>query len=76
MLPKDFSFAQLPKDKPLLTLKEVGLLGSSLEDVDSSMLDFLRNERKFDSVKELKIQLQNDRIKSLEVINGIYFDSK
>jgi hypothetical protein len=44
MLPKDFSFAQLPKDKPLLTLKEVGLLGSSLEDVDSSMLDFLRND--------------------------------
>jgi hypothetical protein len=44
MLPKDFSFAQLPKDKPLLTLEEVGMLGSSLEDVDSSILDFLKND--------------------------------
>ncbi len=40
------------------------------------LLAFLRNERKFDSVEDLKIQLQNDRKKSLEVINGIYFDSE
>lgn len=43
MLPKDFSFAQLP-DKSNLTLEEVGLLGSSLEDIDASMLDFLKSD--------------------------------
>jgi len=43
MLPKDFSFAQLP-DKANLTLEEVGLLGSSIEDIDSSILFFLKND--------------------------------
>lgn len=43
MLPEDFSFAQLP-DKSNLTLEEVGLLGSSLEDIDASMLDFLKSD--------------------------------
>jgi len=43
MLPEDFSFAQLP-DKSNLTLEEVGLLGSSLEDIDASMLDFLKTD--------------------------------
>ena len=43
MLPKDFSFAQLP-EKANLTLEEVGLLGSSLEDIDASMLDFLKSD--------------------------------
>ncbi len=43
MLPKDFSFAQIP-EKANLTLEEVGLLGSSLEDIDASMLDFLKTD--------------------------------
>ena len=43
MLPKDFSFAQLP-EKANLTLEEVGLLGSSLEDIDASILDFLKSD--------------------------------
>ena len=40
------------------------------------LLAFLRDERKFETLEDLKNQLRNDREKSLEIIHGIYFDSE
>lgn len=42
--------------------------------IQIDVLKFLRDEQKFDSVDNLKNQLENDRQKSLEIINGTLFE--
>jgi len=42
--------------------------------IQIDVLKFLRDEQKFDSVDDLKNQLENDRQKSLKVINGTLFE--
>ena len=42
--------------------------------IQIDVLKFLRDEQKFDSVDDLKNQLENDRQKSLKVINGKLFE--
>ena len=44
MLPKNFDFAQLPKDKKDFSLKELGMLGSSIEDIDYAMTSWLKED--------------------------------
>ena len=43
--------------------------------IQVDVLKFLRNEQKFESVENLKNQLQKDKEKSLEIISGLVFDS-
>ena len=42
--------------------------------IQIDVLSFLREEQKFDSVDSLKKQLQKDKEKSIEFINGLFFD--
>ncbi len=42
--------------------------------IQIDVLNYLRDEQKFNSVELLKNQLQKDKEKSLEIINGIFFD--
>jgi hypothetical protein len=42
MLPKDFDFALLPIDKANYTLSEIGMLGSSMEDIDQAFVDWVK----------------------------------
>ncbi len=42
--------------------------------IQVEVLTFLRDEQKFDSVESLTNQLKMDKQKSLEIINGIFFD--
>ncbi len=42
MLPKNFDFALLPTDQASYTLSEIGMLGSSLEDIDQAFVDWLK----------------------------------
>ena len=44
MLPDNFDFAMLPEDKDKLTLKEVGMLSSTIEDIDYADIKGLSNE--------------------------------
>ena len=44
MLPNNFDFAQLPGDKSEFTLKELGMLGSSIEDIDYAMVSWLKED--------------------------------
>jgi len=44
MLPNNFDFAQLPFDKNEFTLKELGMLGSSIEDIDYAMVSWLKED--------------------------------
>ena len=44
MLPKNFDFAQLPFTKSELTLKEVGMLSSNIEDIDFAITDWIKND--------------------------------
>jgi hypothetical protein len=44
MLPKNFDFAQLPDDRDNFTLKEIGMLGSSIEDIDYAMVSWLKED--------------------------------
>ena len=44
MLPDDFSFAQLPPTRNNFTLKEIGMLGSSIETIDYSIMSFLKED--------------------------------
>ncbi len=44
------------------------------ETIQVEMLQFLREEQKFDSVDTLKKQLQKDKENSLEIINGLLLD--
>ncbi len=43
--------------------------------IQIDVITFLRDEQKFDSVENLKNQLQKDKEKSLKIINGLFFDS-
>lgn len=42
MLPDNFDFAQLPPTRNNFTLKEIGMLGSSIETIDYSIMSFLK----------------------------------
>jgi hypothetical protein len=44
MLPKDFSFAQLPPGRKNFTLRELGISSSTLEDIDSTFLNYLKED--------------------------------
>ena len=44
MLPNNFDFAQLPVDKSEFTLKEIGMLGSRIEDIDYAMVSWLKED--------------------------------
>lgn len=44
MLPDNFDFAQLPDDKKNFTLKEIGLLGSRIEDIDYAITSWLKED--------------------------------
>ena len=44
MLPKNFDFAQLPEDQKDFSLKEIGMLGSRIEDIDYAMVSWLKED--------------------------------
>lgn len=44
------------------------------KNIQIEVLEFLRDEQKFDSVSALKNQLKTDKQKSLEIINGTLFE--
>lgn len=44
MLPKNFDFAMLPADKTDATLKEIGMLASTLEDIDYAITSWLKED--------------------------------
>jgi hypothetical protein len=44
MLPDNFDFAQLPTDRTDFTLKEVGMLGSRIEDIDYAITSWLKED--------------------------------
>lgn len=44
------------------------------KNIQIDVLKFLRDEQKFDSVEDLKNQLEKDKQKSLEIINGTPFE--
>ncbi len=44
MLPKNFDFAQLPEDRSEFSLKRLGMLGSSIEDIDYAMVSWLKED--------------------------------
>ena len=46
MLPDNFDFAMLPEDvgSGNFTLQEIGMLSSTLEDIDQAIVDYLTND--------------------------------
>ena len=44
MRPDNFDFTQMPKGKGPFSLKEVGMLGSTLEDIDQAITDWIKND--------------------------------
>ena len=46
MLPSDFDFAMLPDDAGTgnFSLKEIGILGSSIEDIDQAIVEYIKND--------------------------------
>ncbi len=48
MLPDDFDFAMLPEDAGAgnFSLKEIGMLSSTIEDIDKAMVDYIENSLK------------------------------
>ena len=44
MLPDNFNFTQMPKGKGPFSLKEIGMLGSTLEDIDLAITDWIKND--------------------------------
>ena len=46
MLPSDFDFAMLPDDAGTgnFSLKEIGMLGSSIEDIDQAIVEYIKND--------------------------------
>jgi hypothetical protein len=50
MLPENFSFAQLPPGKGEFTLREVGMSTSTIEDIDSTLLRFLKEDLELSTV--------------------------
>jgi len=44
MLPNDFDFAQLPMDSNNLSLKEIGMLVSDIENIDYSLMSWMKED--------------------------------
>jgi hypothetical protein len=44
MLPKDFDFAQLPAERDHLTLKEIGMLASTIENIDYAIMSWIKED--------------------------------
>lgn len=44
MLPDNFDFAQLPPSRERFTLQEIGMLGSSIESIDYSIVSWLKED--------------------------------
>jgi hypothetical protein len=44
MLPNNFNFTQMPKGQGPFSLKEIGMLGSTLEDIDQAITDWIKND--------------------------------
>ena len=44
MLPKNFDFTQLPEGKKDFSLKELGMLGSNIEDIDYAITSWLKED--------------------------------
>ena len=44
MLPNDFDFAQLPMDTKNLSLKEIGMLVSDIENIDYSLMSWMKDD--------------------------------
>jgi hypothetical protein len=44
MLPDNFDFAQLPDDRDTFSLKEIGMLGSRIEDIDYAITSWLKED--------------------------------
>ena len=46
MLPRDFDFAMLPDDAGTgnFSLKEIGMLGSSIEDIDQAIVEYIKSD--------------------------------
>jgi len=44
MLPDNFDFALLPSGSSSFALSEIGMLASTLEDIDTAMVNWLKNE--------------------------------
>jgi len=44
MLPKNFDFAMLPDNKPAISLKELGMLASTLENIDYAITSWLKED--------------------------------
>ena len=44
MLPKNFDFAMLPVDKKTATLKELGMLASTIENIDYAITSWLKED--------------------------------
>ena len=50
MLPDNFDFAQLPDDRDSFTLKEVGMLGSRIEDIDYAITSWLKEDLQLSTI--------------------------
>ena len=44
MLPDNFDFAMIPEGKDKLTLKEVGMLSSTIEDIDYAIVSWIKED--------------------------------
>ena len=44
MLPENFDFAQLPVDKDEISLKEIGMLASTIENIDHAIMSWLKED--------------------------------
>ena len=50
MLPDDFSFAMLPEGTTEATLKEIGMLASDIENIDYSIVSWLKEDLKLSAI--------------------------
>lgn len=50
MLPDNFDFAQLPDDRDSFTLKEIGMLGSRIEDIDYAITSWLKEDLQLSTI--------------------------
>ena len=44
MLPDDFDFAMLPQDATSYSLSEVGMLSSTIEDIDYAIVSYIKKD--------------------------------
>ena len=50
MLPDNFDFAQLPDDRDTFSLKEIGMLGSRIEDIDYAITSWLKEDLQLSTI--------------------------